>query len=159
MHILLFDIIYSSQRYDFYADMTFDPINAKARKLYYERVAKAKELSDRVDKLRADSKKLKEAVSYVKSSLTKGMPVKHRFSGEGVVDCCDGFFVSVYLTKKNESVSFELVRALESRFLSISSEEVEQKIKSYIPYLKQGNDIQKKLKSAEDALQPYIDYL
>ena len=76
LHILLFDIIYASQRYDFYADMTFDPINAKARKLYYERVAKAKELEGRVDKARADSETLKEALGYIGSTVTEGMPVK-----------------------------------------------------------------------------------
>ena len=66
LHILTLDIIYSSQAYNFYGDMTFDPINAKSRKLYFERVAKAKELAEAVENAKADAALLDEAKAYAR---------------------------------------------------------------------------------------------
>ena len=45
--------------------MTFTPINAQARKLHFERVAKAKDLEDAVEKAKHAADLLVEAQKYI----------------------------------------------------------------------------------------------
>lgn len=159
LHILALDIIYSSQAYNFYGDMTFDPINAKSRKLYFERVAKAKELSEAVEKAKADAALLDEAKAYIATSLSKGLTVKHRVFGEGVIEECIGTIIAVHFTKTDETKKLGLTVAIGNGLVSLPSEEMTQKIKEYIPVLNRETQIPGNLSRAVDELQPYLEYL
>ena len=85
LHILVFDIIFSSQAYNFYDGMTYAPINAQARKLYFEKVAKAKDLSTALEKAKEDMTLLEEAKDYLVQAIKVGDPVSHIKFGEGTV--------------------------------------------------------------------------
>lgn len=159
LHILALDIIYSSQAYNFYGDMTFDPINAKSRKLYFERVAKAKELAEAVEKAKADAAMLDEAKEFIATSLTKGLTVKHRVFGEGVIEECTGTIIAVHFAKTNETKKLGLTVAIGNGLVSLPSEEMTQKIKEYIPVLNRETQIPGHLSRAIDELQPYLEYL
>ena len=159
LHILALDIIYSSQAYNFYGDMTFDPINAKSRKLYFERVAKAKELAEAVEKAKADAALLDEAKNFIATSLAKGLTVKHRVFGEGVVEECTGTIIAVHFAKTDETKKLGLTVAIGNGLLSLPSEELTQKIKEYIPVLNRDTQIPGNLSRAIDELQPYLEYL
>jgi len=159
LHILTLDIIYSSQAYNFYGDMTFDPINAKSRKLYFERVAKAKELAEAVEKAKADAALLDEAKAYIAASLTKGLTVKHRVFGEGVIEECTGTIIAVHFAKTDETKKLGLTVAIGNGLISLPSEEMAQKIKEYIPVLNRETQIPGNLSRAVDELQPYLEYL
>ena len=159
LHILALDIIYSSQAYNFYGDMTFDPINAKSRKLYFERVAKAKELAEAVEKAKADAALLDEAKNFIAISLAKGLTVKHRVFGEGVVEECTGTIIAVHFAKTDETKKLGLTVAIGNGLLSLPSEESTQKIKEYIPVLNRDTQIPGNLSRAIDELQPYLEYL
>ena len=159
LHILTLDIIYSSQAYNFYGDMTFDPINAKSRKLYFERVAKAKELAEAVEKAKADAALLDEAKAYIVASLTKGLTVKHRVFGEGVIEECVGTIIAVHFARTDETKKLGLTVAIGNGLISLPSEEMAQKIKEYIPVLNRETQIPGNLSRAVDELQPYLEYL
>ena len=159
LHILTLDIIYSSQAYNFYGDMTFDPINAKSRKLYFERVAKAKELAEAVEKAKANVALLDEAKEYIAGSLTKGLVVKHRAFGDGVIEECTGTIIAVHFAKTDETKKLGLTVAIGNGLVSLPSEEMTQKIKEYIPVLNRETQIPGNLSRAIDELQPYLEYL
>lgn len=159
LHILVDDIIYCSQVYNFYGDMTFDPINAQSRKLHFERVAKAKELAEAVEKAKQAVDMLKEAKKYVAIVLAKGAVVKHRAFGEGTVEDCIGSIMSVFFPKVNETKKLGLTVAIGNGLLTLESEEATAKIKGYIPILTKEQDIPKNLARATEELQPYLEYL
>lgn len=159
LHILTLDIIYSSQAYNFYGDMTFDSINAKSRKLYFERVAKAKELAENLEKAKSDIALLNEAKEYITKSLTKGVEVHHRAFGEGVIEECTGTIISVHFSKTNETKKLGLTVAVGNGLVSLHSEEITQKIKEYIPVLDRETQIPGNLTRAVEELQPYLEYL
>ena len=159
LHILALDIIYSSQAYNFYGDMSFAPINAQARKLHFERVAKAKELAEAVEKAKADMELLSEAKEYITTTLVKGLTVKHRAFGEGTVEECSGTIVAVHFTKTGETKKLGLTVAVGNGLLTLPSDEMTQKIKGYIPVLNNESRIPTNLANAEAALEPYLEYL
>ena len=159
LHILALDIIYSSQAYNFYGDITFDPINAKSRKLYFERVAKAKSLAEAVEKAKADAELLDEAKKYIVETLVKGLSVRHRAFGEGIVEECAGTIVAIHFAKINETKKLGLTVAVGNGLLSLPSEEITKKIKEYIPVLNRETQIPSTLKRAVEELQPYLEYL
>ena len=159
LHILALDIIYSSQAYNFYGDMSFAPINSQARKLHFERVAKAKELADAVAKAKADMALLTEAKEYVASALTSGLVVKHRAFGEGTVVECSGTIVAVEFLKTGETKKLGLAVAVGNGLLTLPTDEMTQKIKEYIPVLNNETRIPTNLANAEAALEPYLEYL
>lgn len=159
LHILALDIIYSSQAYNFYGDMSFAPINAQARKLHFERVAKAKELTDAVAKAKADMALLTEAKEYVASALTSGLVVKHRAFGEGTIVECSGTIVAVQFPKTGETKKLGLAVAVGNGLLTLPTDEMTQKIKDYIPVLNNETRIPTNLANAEAALEPYLEYL
>ena len=159
LHILTLDIIYSSQAYNFYGDMTFDPINAKSRRLYFERIAKAKELAENLEKAKADVALLEEAKEYISKTLTKGVIVHHRAFGEGLIEGCTGSIITIHFSKINEEKKIGLTVAIGNGLLSLPSEEITQKIKGYIPVLNRETQIPSNLTRASDDLKPYIEYL
>jgi len=159
LHILALDIIYSSQAYNFYGDITFDPINAKSRKLYFERVAKAKALAEAVEKAKAEAELLDEAKKYISETLVKGLSVRHRAFGEGIVEKCAGTIVEIHFAKINETKKLGLTVAVGNGLLSLPSEEITKKIKEYIPVLNRETQIPSNLKRAVEELQPYLEYL
>lgn len=159
LHILTLDIIYSSQAYNFYGDMTFAPINAKSRKLYFERVAKAKELAENLEKAKSDAALLDEAKEYITKALVKGLAVRHRTFGEGVIEECTGTIIAVHFAKTNETKKLGLTVAIGNGLVSLPSEEMTQRIKEYIPVLNRETQIPGNLSRAVDELQPYLEYL
>ena len=159
MHILVDDIIYCSQVYNFYGDMSFNPINAQSRKLHFERVAKAKALAEAVEKAKEASRQLEEAKDYLATVLTEGVIVKHRAFGEGTVQGYSGTILSVFFPKVNETKKLGLTVAIGNGLMTLESEEATQKIKSFIPVLNNESKIPTDLARATEELQPYLEYL
>ena len=139
--------------------MTFTPINAQARKLHFERVAKAKELAEAVEKAKEDAELLNQAQKYLGKVLTEGASVKHRMFGEGRVEKTAGTIVSVFFPKVSETKNLGLVVAFGNGLMTLTSDEETAKIKEYIPVLSKENDIPKNLTRAIEELQPYLEYL
>lgn len=159
LHILLLDIIYSSQTYNFYEGITFSPITAQARKLHFEKMAKAQELNDILQKALADQKMLEEAYDYLTSTLVCGMKVTHKTFGEGVIKSLQRTIVEIEFTKTGETKKLGLVIVVPNKFITFEDSSIAEKISEYIPVLKNENDIPNRAKRAEENLKPYVEYL
>ncbi len=159
LHILLLDIIYSSQTYNFYEGITFSPITAQARKLHFEKIAKAQELHDALKKALADQEMLEEAYSYLSSTFVCGMKVYHKTFGEGVVKSIQKTIMEIEFAKTGETKKLSLVVVVPNKFISFSDSTITEKIMEYLPVLKNENEIPNRVKRAEENLKPYSDFL
>lgn len=159
LHILVFDIIFSSQAYNFYDGMTYAPINAQARKLYFEKVAKAKDLSTALEKAKEDMTLLEEAKDYLVQAIKVGDPVSHKKFGEGTIEECAGTVISVHFPAINETKKLGLTVAVGNGLIILDDESITQKIKEYVPVLNNEPRISATLSKLEDEIQPYLEYL
>lgn len=159
LHILVFDIIFSSQAYNFYGDMTFESINANARKLHFERVARAQQLAEKVKKAKEDAALLDEAKAYIADRVTQGMPVRHKSFGDGVIEEANHSIIAVRFARTNEVKKLGLAVAIGNGILTLPSEDIAKKIKEYTPVLSRENMIPASLAKAVEEIQPYLEYL
>ena len=91
--------------------------------------------------------------------MTNGATVNHRKFGDGVIKDYTGGIVSVFFPEANETKRLGLAFAFGNGLLTLSDEEVTQKVKEYAPILNREQDIPKKLARAIEELQPYLEYL
>lgn len=159
LHILVFDIIFSSQAYNFYDGMTYAPINAQARKLYFEKVAKAKELSETLNKAKEELVLLNEAKEYISKTLVPGMTVKHKTFGEGMIEEFADTILSVHFSKINDTKKLGISVVFANGLITLASDEQTQKIKGYAPILSNESKIKTTISKTEDALQEYLEFL
>jgi len=159
LHILAFDIIFSSQAYNFYEGMTFETINAQSRRLYFERVAKAKDLLETLGRAKEEKKLLDEAREYISKALAPGMAVNHKIFGEGTIEECSGTIISVNFPKINETKKLGIIVAIGNGILKLSSDETTQKIKEYAPILNNESKIKTTISKTEEALQEYLEFI
>ncbi len=102
---------------------------------------------------------LKEVREHLTSVFATGAYVKHRSSGEGIVKERIGTVGIVFSQKFNDTKKLGLTIAFENRLISLEFEKITQKIKEYLPVLKQEQDIPKALTTAIEDLHQYMEYL
>ncbi len=159
LHILALDIIYTSQAYNFYEGITFEPINTVARKLYFERVAKARELAKKLEQLKADMKLLTEAKRYKEEMIVKGTFVKHKKYGEGVIEECVGTGILVSFPMMSATKELNVAVSFGNGLLSLSSEEATQMLREYAPVLEKESQTVRRLAMIEKEIEPYMEFL
>lgn len=159
LHILALDIIYSSQVYNFYDGMTFAPINAQARKLHFERVKKANELKEALEKAQVDDALLTEAREYFIKAFENIKTVKHKVFGEGTVESFDGSILAVYFPKVDATKKLGLTMSLQNKLIVCEAEGFTEAVEKYSDVMKYEHQIPSNLKRAEEELQPYLEYL
>lgn len=159
LHILVFDLIYSSQVYDFYNALSFDPITAEARKLYFERLALAKKLAEEEKKAQSDMDKLAQVKEDLSIALTPGTTVHHRIFGDGLVDSCDGSHMRIHFTKSDKYTSLGIAAAMASGMFRFSDNNLTERVRIAIPILQREIQIPMSLKRASEELDPYRSYL
>lgn len=158
-HILLLDIIYSSQTYNFYEGIEFSPITAQARKLHFEKVSKAKELEELLKAAQEDAVLLAEAQEYLKNTLTEGLILRHKTFGDGRIKSLIGSILEVEFPQRGDTKKLGLIVSMTNRLLVFDETEIAEAIMQYIPVLQKERDIPEKVKRAQEALEPYRDYL
>lgn len=157
LHILALDIIYCSQRYDLYGGITFDPINAKERKLYFENVTKAKELFEKTVIAEKDKIMLSEAKEYISKNVKKGDHIIYKIFGksrEGIIDSIEGTRITVLFP---EPKLLSLANAKSN--IIFDSKEVTDKLAEYAPVISREKEIPEKYEKAKKALEPYVKFL
>jgi len=159
LRILAFDIIYSSQTYNFYDGMSFTPINTQARKLHFEKIAKAQVLEQAAKKAEKDDDLLTETKTYFIHCFTPGTTVNHRYFGKGSVESCDGSFITIHFNKDNTTQKFGLFISLLNKLLLCDSVDITEKVDLYHDIMKREDQIPSALKKAKEELQPYLEYL
>ena len=159
LHILALDIIYSSQVYNFYDGMTFAPINSQARKLHFERVKKANELKEALEKAQAADALLAEAREYFIKAFETIKTVKHKMFGEGTVESFDGSILTVHFPKVDAAKKLGLTMSLHNKLIVCEAEGFAEAVEKYSEVMKYEHQIPSNLKRAKEELQPYLEYL
>ena len=162
LHILLFDLIYSSQVYEFYDGITFNPINATARKLHFERIEKARALAGQVAEAQERAEQLATAKAYIAEHLTRGTAVTHKKFGDGVIEELieqpDGYLIHVRFSQEEAAKKLLLVSAFQNG-LAFAADEINETIRRYLPVLMKATEIPHELTRAMNELAPYEEYV
>ena len=158
-HILVFDIIYSSQAYNLLDGISYNPINLQARKLYFEKLAKAEELKVNLEKITKDSELLEEAKCYFKEGLEKVGFVQHKSWGIGKIKSIENSHVVVDFPSQTEEKKIGLAFTLINKIIRIDLEDFDDCLEKYSDVLKREAEIPNALKRAEDAIKPYLEFL
>lgn len=158
LHLLAFDMIYSSQVYHLYDGIAYSHPNSAEKKLYRERIEKANSRKDAYDQAKADFDKVEEIRLMVLDHLHVGDTVSHKSFGSGVVTSIDGQNIAVLFPGQDALKKFLLLPSLGGGFISLDTPD-DEIIKENAKLLRIDTALSRRLKSAEEALLPYQQYL
>lgn len=159
LHVLVFDIIYCAHTYNLYSGLSFDKVTSADRKLYQERKAKAQELAATLRKVEDEIVLLDEARTYFGKAITSGAAVTHKMFGPVVVESISDGFVSLKIQKNGETKKFGLLNCIAGGFVKIDVPDFDEMLARYKAAMMSEYTLPQRLKSAQDALQPYEQYL
>ena len=159
LHVLVFDIIYCAHTYNLYSGLSFDKVTSADRKLYQERKAKAQELAAALRKVEDEIVLLDEARTYFGKAITSGASVTHKMFGPVVVESIADGFVSLKIQKNGEIKKFGLLNCIAGGFVKIDVPDFDEMLARYMTAMVSEYTLPQRLKSAQDALQPYEKYL
>lgn len=157
-HVLAFDMIYSSQVYNLYDGIQYDHPKGAEKKLHRERMEKAAELKESYEQALADFECLKEIRAVILSHLQAGSNIIHKVYGAGTIVSMEGQSISVQFPAQTEPKKFMLLPSLGGGFLKLGTEE-DLLVQSNAKLLQMDGILERRLKSAEAALEPYQQYL
>ena len=159
LHVLVFDIIYCAHTYNLYSGLSFDKVTSADRKLYQERKAKAQELAAALRKVEDEIVLLDEARTYFGKAITSGAAVTHKMFGPVVVESISDGFVFLKIQKNGEIKKFGLLNCIAGGFVKINVPDFDEMLARYKTAMVSEYTLPQRLKSAQDALQPYEKYL
>lgn len=159
LHVLVFDIIYCAHTYNLYSGLSFDKVTSADRKLYQERKAKAQELAEALRKVEDEIVMLDEARTYFGKAITSGAAATHKMFGPVVVESITDGFVSLKIQKNGEVKRFGLLNCIAGGFVKIDVPDFDENLDKFKAAMMSEYTLPQRLKSAQDALQPYEKYL
>ena len=159
LHILSFDMIYSSQVYGLYNGIEYTHLSSAERRQYREREAKAVELFTVYQAAQDDMEKLDEVKAYLAKQLHIGDTIHHKSFHEGIVESFENGYVSIKFSEQIGVKRFEAISALAGGFIMPQTLEFSEYIKVHSQIMKSANSLPNRLKRAEADLEPYREYL
>jgi len=159
LHILAFDMIYSSQKYGLYKSISYTHPDSKEKRLYMERVDKARLLQAEYDSASNSFEELTRIKDYLHSVLTQGMKINHKSFGSGIIETADEDTLVIFFEQSDERKKFGLLSSLAGGFFKFDISEIDNYVAENAALMKAESGIASKLKIAEDALAPYREYL
>ncbi len=160
-HILVFDIIYGAPefRYNFYQNISFPMITAKARKLQQERMEIAEARQAALFAAQEKAEKLAEAEAYFTSVITVGLHVKHKAFGTGQIISINDQYISVSFPQRNEIKSFVMLQSFTGGFLTADIPGLAEKGEMYRSVAAYSSNIKNALSRARREFDEYKEYL
>lgn len=158
LHVLAFDMIYSSQVYNLYDGIQYSHPKGADKKLYRERLEKATALKEAYEQARADFERLEKIRATIISHLQIGSSIIHKVYGDGTIVSLDGSSVSVQFPTQPEPKKFMLISSLGGGFLKTGTDD-DLLIQANAKLLQMGGSLEQRLKIAEATLEPYQQYL
>ena len=158
LHLLAFDMIYSSQVYHLYDGISYSHPNSAEKKLYRERIEKVGQLKDAYDQAWADYEKVERIRQLVLEHIHVGDTVLHKSFGQGEVTEVDGQNIAILFPSISVPKKFMLLPSLGGGFISLGTPD-DKIIKENAKLLQLDTSLGRRLKSAEEALLPYQLYL
>ncbi|MDD4494580.1 MAG: hypothetical protein PHV32_09595 [Eubacteriales bacterium] len=159
LHILAFDIIYASQVYGLYGGITYSHPNTAAKKLYLERVEKAKQCKTQYDTLVSQQEKLAELLKMALDTIPTGTPIVHKTYGQGMVIDNEGQYITVSFANVDQPKKFALLSSIINGFIKQNDSTLYDRLMEFADLIKNESSIASRLKSAEAEMQKYQDYL
>ena len=159
LHVLVFDIIYCAHTYNLYNGMCFDKVTSADRKLYQERKAKAQELATALRKVEDEIVLLDEARTYFGKAITSGATVTHKMFGLVEVQSVADGFVTLKIQKNGDIKKFGLLNCIAGGFVKVDLPDFDEMQVKYKSVMMSEYNLPQRLKSAQDSLQPYEEYL
>lgn len=158
LHLLAFDMIYSSQVYHLYDGISYSHPNSAEKRLSRERIEKATALKASYDQARSDYEKVEEIRRTLLEHLHAGDKITHKTFGRGTVVSIDGQNIAIQFSNQSAPKKFLLLPSLGGGFLRLGTED-DVLVKENAKLLQRESSLERALKSAEDALAPYHQYL
>lgn len=158
LHVLAFDMIYSSQVYNLYDGIQYSHPKGADKKLYRERLEKATALKEAYEQARADFERLEKIRATIISHLQIGSSIIHKVYGDGTIVSLDGSSVSVQFPTQPEPKKFMLISSLGGGFLKTGTDD-DLLIQANAKLLQMGGSLEQRMKIAEATLEPYQQYL
>lgn len=158
LHILAFDMIYSSQVYNLYSGISYDHPNTSEKRLYRERMDKATALQMAYEQIKSEYDEFQSIKDLILSHISAGTLISHKAFGPGTVENVDGQSISVYFQKLNVSKKFIFLPSLANGFLSLGTAD-DQLARQHAKLLLSENSLEHRLQLAADELEPYREYL
>lgn len=158
LHLLAFDMIYSSQVYHLYDGISYSHPNSAEKKLTRERMEKAAALKEAYDQALSDYEKVEDIRDLLLKHLHPGDEVTHKTFGQGSVTAVDGQYITVQFPKQTEPKKFLLLPSLGGGFIKLGTED-DALVRENAKLLQRDSSVARILKSAEEALAPYQQYL
>jgi hypothetical protein len=158
-HLLVFDLIYCCSYYGLYHGIAFERATSKEKKLYLERRQKAEKLAEQLSKAKEEEALLSEARAYLMTVMGEGSMVVSKAFGAGTILDNTGTVVNVQVASSGETKRFGLVMSVVNGLLLVEEPAYKEKIKQYVPILRRESSIEKAVREAQKALEPYIEYL
>lgn len=159
LHILAFDIIYASQVYGLYGGITYSHPNTAAKKLYLERVEKAKQCKDQYDTLVSQQEKLAELLKMALDAIPTGTPVAHKTYGQGTVIDTDGQYITVSFANVEQPKKFAILSSVINGFIKLTDPNFYNGLMEFADLIKNESGIVSRLKSAEAEMKKYQEYM
>lgn len=159
LHTLAFDIIYTSQAYNFYDGITYTHLDSKAKKEYLKKEEKAEAQKAKLDDATKKLQQLNEAKQKILSLLSVGMKVRNLRNGEGIIQSYNDKIIIVLFDGQTNPKKFGFLKALVSKHLEIDSSELRKYIEENITLLKQEEIIQSVYNHAVQEFSLYMKYL
>lgn len=157
LHVLVFDIIYCAHTYNLYNGLSFDKVTSADRKLYQERKAKAKELATALRKVEDEIVLLDEARTYFGKAITSGAAVTHKMFGPVDVENVADGFVALKIQKSGDIKKFGLLNCMAGGFVKVDLPDFEEMLAKYKAVMMSEYNLPQRLKSAQNAFEPYKD--
>lgn len=158
LHVLCFDMIYSTQVYGLYNGIAYSHPNSREKRLYKERTEKACQLQAAYITAAEEYERLRQVKEYLNSVIIVGSTVVHKNWGAGIVEATDGSQIQVAFSGVG-SKKFVLLSALAGKFIIPSGEGIETFIAENTALMRDESSIPVKLRNAEAALEPYREYI
>ena len=158
-HILAFDLIYCSMVYDLFKGITFKTITVKEKKLYQERLKKARELQTAYQDAERNCQKLKQAEEHYNEIFVSGATVRNAAYGNGKVLSCEKKIVTVKFEPTEKVVKFDYYSAVVNGYLKFEDALDDETAKEYKALFKRHTEVYAAVEKYEKDLKKYSDIL
>ena len=159
MHLLAFDVIYSTIHYNLAEEIVYAKLSPKERSLAIERQKKAADLQKQYDAAYADAKDLEEIQCHVNECIKAGMQVTHNKFGQGVIENISEDRIVISFDGDKATKTFGLYYTLATGGITLDNQELNEYVKANREILKHAPEIKQRVENAEKALEPYAEYI
>ncbi len=159
LHILCFDMIYSSQVYGLYGNIEYAHPNSAEKRAYLEKRDKALQLDEIYKEAALQAQELAQIEEFLSSALVIGSEISHKTYGIGTIEACESGYLRIRFADSVGVKKFGLLSSLVGGFVIPNLPGIDEYIKEHSHIMKTENIIPARLKKAEADLAPYRDLL